>query len=433
MKNSSIYKTNDRIRHTVMAVICTISLFSCVRVDFCAEDQHPHMGNLKVTYHWPEDGNEHPDSMLLLINRIVNTRRIGYVTHRETSIGGRYRFGKVYHNEGIIDNDALDKEPLIVSAGEYQIFAFNSDMRGRDGKTIYRLDSLNEYSCEKHSTSVGIRDLGISYIGRDLSSLNSYDTDWEEAFNNYSKYIDPETPPVYRAMNLHNEETQEYTVNIHTNDDVEVHLYPQKITQDITFSFPIYTDKEVKINDIIAEISGIPRKMMVYTGAIVADTTYKMLFKIGIDHENTKKATLKMEENGYVVDKEFTQTECLGDISVIGLLANQDPKHRTGAGILVLRIYAQTTNDDGEIKTKTQTVKINLYNTIRKANLLIKNDDGSIMQNPGTDPERPLIDTLRIDGSQLILTRDLILQTTDDDISVDTWEKTENGDINIDA
>ena len=129
----------------------------------------------------------------------------------------------------------------------------------------------------------------------------------------------------------------------------------------------------------------------------------------------------------------FVQTECVGEISVMGLLANQDPKHRTGAGILVLCIYSKTVNDIGEVKTKTQYAKINLYNTIRNANLLVKNEQGEIIQNPGTDPDKPCIKTLRIDDSQLILTRNLILQTSDDDMLGDSWEKAENGDINIDA
>ena len=424
---------------TTLIMLCVVSLFSCVKVDLCAEAEHPHTGNIKIVYHWPEDGNEHPDSMLVLANRIINTRRVGYITGKETSIGGRYRFGKVYRNEEV---NAIDIYPLIVSAGEYQIFAFNHDIvdtkqngHGLKGGPDYRVEGLDEYSSEQHFASVGIRDIGISYIGRSLKDplLNRYNKDWIEAFNDYAKYIATDIKPIYRAINYHDEASQEYTVSVRANENKEVNLSPQKVTQDITISFPMYTDEEVTIDSIVAEISGIPRKMMVYTGVIVADTTYKMLFPIKIDQTNTKKATLKVEENGKVVKKEYTQTECVGDISVIGLLANQDPKHRTGAGILVLCIYAKTTNEVGVVKTKTQYAKINLYNTIREAHLLIKNEQGEIMQNPGTDPDKPCINTLRIDDSQLILTRDLILQTSDDDVLGDSWEKAANGDINIDA
>ena len=424
---------------TTLIMLCAVSLFSCVKVDLCAEAEHPHTGNIKIVYHWPEDGNEHPDSMLVLANRIINTRRVGYITGKETSIGGRYRFGKVYLNEEV---NAIDMYPLIVSAGEYQIFAFNHDVvdtehngHGLKGGEDYRVEGLDEYSYEQNFTSVGIRDIGISYIGRNLNDphLNRYNKDWIEAFNDYAKYIATDIKPIYRAINHHDEASQEYTVSVRSSDITEVNLFPQKVTQDITISFPVYTDEKVTIDSIVAEISGIPRKMMVYTGVIVADTTYKMLFPMKVDYLNTKEVALVVEEDGKKQEKMFVQTECVGEISVMGLLANQDPKHRTGAGILVLCIYSKTVNDIGEVKTKTQYAKINLYNTIRNANLLVKNEQGEIIQNPGTDPDKPCIKTLRIDDSQLILTRNLILQTSDDDMLGDSWEKAENGDINIDA
>lgn len=443
MKNSHPH-TYIKIFHTILIVLCAVSFFSCVKVDLCTEEEHPHTGNVLITYHWPEGATSIPDSMLVLANRIINTRRVGYVTGKENSLGGRYRFGKEYLNEGTIVSEANDMYPLIVSAGEYQIFAFNNEVVSTNKESIdantpdYRLEGLQEYSLEEHFATVGIRDLGISYVGRNLEDprLDKYKKDWIEEFNGYTQYIASDIKPIYRAMNHYDETTQEYTVDVRANGKVEIDLYPQRITQDITFSFPIYVEKaekEVVIDSIIAEISGIPRKMMIYSGVIVADTTYKMLFPIRVDYTNTQEVTLMVEEDGNAIEKPFIQTECVGDISVMGLMANQDPHHRTGAGILVLCIYAHTTNDAGEEKTKTQYVKINLYNTIRQAHLLIKNEQGEIMQNPGTDPDKPYINTLRIDGSRLMLTRDLILKTSDDDVSVDTWIKPENGDINIDA
>jgi hypothetical protein len=408
-----------------------------VKVDLCAEAEHPHTGNIKIIYHWPEDGNEHPDSMLVLANRIINTRRVGYITGKETSIGGRYRFGKTYGGDEVIDENSL-----VVGAGEYQIFAFNHDIvdtdrksGGMEGNPDYRVESIDEYGSEQHYSSVGIRDIGISYVGRSLDDphLNRYNKDWIEEFNDYARYIATDIKPIYRAINYHDEASQEYTVSVHANEEIEVDLYPQKVTQDIAISFPIYTDEEVMVDSIIAEISGIPRKMMVYTGVIVADTTYKMLFPVKIDQANTKKVALEVEENGKVVKRTFVQTECMGDISVIGLIANQNPNHRTGAGILVLCIYSKTINEIGEVKTKAQYAKINLYNTIKRSNLLIKNEQGEIMQNPGTDPDKSCTNTLRIDDSQLILTRNLILQTSDNDVLGDSWEKAANGDIDIDA
>ena len=418
-----------------LILLCMASLFSCVKVDLCMDTEHRHAGNIKIVYHWPEDGHEHPDSMLALVNRIVNTRRVGYVTGAETSVGGRYRFGEVYSSD-----DATDSHPLMVGAGEYQIFAFNNDVAdinkggaGVNDVADYRFDNLSEYSDGQHIGTVGIRDLAISYVGRERidPQLYLYGKDWVD-FNDYdTKYIATDVRPIYRAINKHDEETQNYTISVEAQQDVEVNLYPQKITQDITFSFPIYTDSQVCVDSIIAEISGIPYKMMLYTGVLSTDSTYKMLFKMDVDKENTKTTTLSIIEGNDTIDKPFIQFECMSTISVMGLIANSDTTDHIGPGILQLCIYAHAFNDDGEKKEKTQYAKIRLYNTINKANLLIRDDLGQIVQNPGTYDELPLTDTLRIDGSRLMLTRDLVLQTSDDDKSIDSWES--SGDIDGDG
>lgn len=439
MRSSVTHITYNKVCHMALTVLCAASLFSCVKVDLCAEEEHPHTGTIHIVYHWPEsryEGEKFPDSMLVLANRIINTRRVGYVTDNLTSVGGRYRFGEVHRSDENDKGRTGDKggqNPLAVSAGEYQIFAFNHVVDDR----YYRIDSLEEYSTEEHFASVGIRDLSISYVGQDLTSLQDYNEvkykDWK-TFNDYTTFIEPNATPIYRATNYHDEATQEYTVNIRSNEERVVELYPQRITQDISFSFPIYTDKEVTIDRIIAEISGIPRKMNIYTGVIVADTTYRMLFDVFPVREKTpEEVVLNIEyEDGSVVGSTFIKQECIGNISVMGLMANQNASHRTGAGILQLCIYASVENDGGEKKSKVQYAKINLYNTIKKANLLIKNEQGEVMQNPGTNRDRLRTDTLRIDDSRLMITRDLILKTSDDDVSVDTWLKAGNGDINID-
>lgn len=439
MKSNTIYIYN-KVWHTALSLLCVSLLFSCVKVDLCTAEEHPHTGNLKIVYHWPENvGGERPDSMLALVNRIVNTRRVGYVTDAKSSVGGRYRFGKVYRNEDTIAANGHDKYPLLVGAGEYQVFAFNNDVVdinkggvGINAVADYKFDNLAEYSDGQHVGEVGIRDLSISYIGRERTDpdLYLYGKDWVD-FNDYdTKYIATEVTPIYRAINKHNEETQEYTVSIRANEKAVVDLYPQKITQDITFSFPIYTDAQASVDSIIAEISGIPYKMMLYTGVLNVDSTYKMLFQMGMDKENAKEVTLDVEEivgeDTVVVSKNFMQFECMSTISVMGLIANSDTTDFIGPGILQLCIYVSDKTNPA--KTKTKYAKIKLYNTINNANLLIRDEFGHIVQNPGTYEELPLTDTLRIDDSRLMVTRDLILQTSDDDNTVDSWVESGSGE-----
>lgn len=446
MKSSILYIYN-KVCRVALYVLCMASLFSCVKVDLCTAEEHPHTGNLKVVYHWPEDGFSHPDSMLVLVNRIVNTRRVGYVTGKETSVGGRYRFGKVYRNEDDAVASGLERYPLQVGAGEYQVFAFNNDIAdinkgdtGMDYVADYRFDNMEEYSDGQHIGTVGIRDLAISYVGRELtdSGLYLYGKDWVDNNDYGTKYIATEIKPIYRAINKQDELTQEYTVSIRANEKVEVDLYPQKITQDITFTFPVYTERvdgidassQIKIDSIIAEISGIPHKMMLYSGELSVDTTYKMLFKMGMDEENAKEVVLKVEKDGNSVNKKFIKTECMSTISVMGLVTNKDTTALYGPGILQLCIYSHATNEAGEVKTKTMYSKIRLYETIDNANLLIRNELGKIVQNPGTYDELPRTDTLRVDGSRLRIIRDEILNTSDDDNPVDNWGPEGDGDDN---
>ena len=84
-------------------------------------------------------------------------------------------------------------------------------------------------------------------------------------------------------------------------------------------------------------------------------------------------------------------------------------------------------DEQGEVKSKTQYAKINMYNTIKEAHLLITNEQGDVIQNPGTYPELQRIDTLRIENSRLMITKDLVLRTSDDDNSLDTWVGGEDG------
>ena len=168
---SNLLRTYSKVYRAALMLLCVVSLFSCVKVDLCMEDNHTHTGDVKIFYHWPEDISEEqrPDSMLALVNRVINTHRIGYVTDAETSIGGRYRFGKVY-DDAMVETTPADQQPLKAGAGEYQVFAFNNDITdihnstGANGVVDYRFDNLKEFGDGEHISTVSIRDLGIAYV-----------------------------------------------------------------------------------------------------------------------------------------------------------------------------------------------------------------------------------------------------------------------------
>lgn len=405
----------NRVYRTAFTMLCLISFFSCVKTDFCKEDNHLHTGNIKLVYHWPENiGSNRPDSMFALVNRVINTHRIGYITDSETSVGGRYYFGKVY-DDATVNTSSMDAHPLMSTEGDYQVFAFSNDavcLDGEIGEADYRISNLREFGDGTHLGTVDIRDIAISYVTRDVEDENlKLYTKGLHSFNPEIKYIATDIKPVYCALNHHEEATQEYTFSVNMGEESEVHLYPESIMQDLTISFPLYADEQVVVDSVIAEISGIPHKMMIYSGMLDIDTVCKMQFKMTWDENSVEDKNLELEGN---VNKTFKKRNCLSTISVISLLANKTPNDVTGAGILRACVYV-----NGE-KTP-RYARINMYNTIRNANLLIASFDG-IMRNLGTDPELPYTDTLRIDNSSLIVTQDgLMQQTSVEGASVDSW------------
>lgn len=408
-----------RVGRTVLGILCVASLVSCVKIDLCVEDEHEHEGYVKVVYHWAEDaGSERPDSMLLLVNRVADAQWTGYVTETNVSVDEGSR------SEGACRGD----DTIAVSAGVYRMFAFNSASPG------YRFCNFYEDDETRHLGAMGIHDFSISYVGYELtdSHIGPYGEDWVD-FNPYTKYIATDVKPMYRAFNEGDRVQQWTSFDVYAEEEVEVHLYPHKITQDITFAFPIYTDEQVVVDSIIAEISGIPHKMYVCTGIVEIDTTYKMLFEFDIDRDNARDVTLSVQEKDVVAERHFKQLDCMSTISVLGLLPNEEPTFPRGAGVLQLCIHSHVIDEGGDVKRKNQYAKINMYNTIKNAHLLITDEQGNVIQNPGTYPELKRMDTLRIEDSRLIITEELILETYDDGNPSDTWVKDESGRLEIEV
>lgn len=445
--------------HTTLVIVCVLLMVACVKVDLCMEKEHPHTGILTVSYDWDWSKiaeADRPDSMLVFANRIVNTWRCGFITPGEGTngegIGGRYRFGAIHKDntsvlppeesvipdeisedskesedssDVVLEQQSVPNDTFHVRAGEFQLLAINSEhMIHHDGQSVedFRFEMIEEYE----NNQLGIRDLVIAYVERDLKSdqsLNIYDKDWID-FNRYAKYIASEIKPIYRATIWREEDSQEFTKAVRSNSVVPVTLYPEKITQDVTISFPVIGEEGVVVDSMIAEISGIPHKMKIYSGELLTDKTLKMLFRIPTP-EQQRDTTI----NILIEEKEETVKAWVSDfeetISVMGLMRNNDKNYTTGAGIMQLCIYAHTTDrETGETKSKTIYAKVNLFNTIKRAQLLKRTDNDAIVQATKKG-------MLRIEDSFLIITRDLLIQTSDDDVSIDTWKEMDE-DIDID-
>lgn len=439
MRTDTTYIYN-KVCSAALMMLCCVALFSCTKVDLCEEPQHIHRGNIRLIYHWPEDVTEdqRPDSMFALINRAVTTHHMGYVTGSESSVGGRYQFGRMYE-DSVTDNPE-DQHPLMAKVGSYRVFAFNYDIVESHERNTemnnagdYRFENFDQLAHNEGDNTIDVNDLYISYVPHELTSpcLLPYSKDWIDS-NPYSKYIAANMRPLYRAVNDYDEKAQSYTFSVKEQGETEVHLYLQKATQDITITFPIYleyTDEDaVSADSIIAEISGIPHRMNFNSGELYVDTTYKVLFRMELDALNAKKT--KLEVNKDTKDSlTFKEVQCTSTISVTGLLANEGPEYATGAGIMQLCAHLST---DGGKKAKVMA-KVNMYNTISAANLIIKDEEGRIMQNSKEIyPELPYNDTLRVEGNLLMVTHDLVLKTVGGGEGTDTWQGDKDGDGEID-
>ena len=428
MRTDTTYIYN-KVCSAALMMLCCVALFSCTKVDLCEEPQHIHRENIKLIYHWPEDVTEEqrPDSMFALINRAVTTHHIGYVTDTVNSDGGRYQFGGMYE-------DNVDRHPLMAKVGSYRVFAFNYDIVKSHER--YRFENFDQFANNEGDNTIDVNDLYISYVPHERTDScvlpDSIDSiDWIDT-NPYSKYIAANMRPLYRAVNDYDEKAQSYTFSVKEQGETKVLLYPQKATQDITITFPIYleyTDEDtVSAESIIAEISGIPHRMNFNSGELYVDTTYKVLFKMELDTLNAKET--KLEVNKDTKDSlTFNEVQCTSTISVTGLLANEGPEFATGAGIMQLCAHLST---KGGKKAKVMA-KVNMYNTINDANLIIKDEEGRIMQNSKEIyPELPYNNTLRVEGNLLMVTHDLVLKTVGDGEGTDTWQGDKDGDGEID-
>ena len=427
MRTDTTYIYN-KVCSAALMMLCCVALFSCTKVDLCEEPQHIHRGNIRLKYVWPEDVpvGQRPASMFALISRAVTTHHMGYVTGSVSSDGGSYQFGGMYE-------DCVGQQQLMAKVGSYRVFAFNNDIDAGD----YRFENFDQFANNEGDNTIDVNDLYISYVPHELTdpcvfpySIDNIDSiDWIDT-NPYSKYIAANMRPLYRAVNDYDEKAQSYTFSVKEQDDtVVVHLNLQKATQDITISFPIYleyTDEDaVSADSIIAEISGIPHRMNFYSGELYVDTTYKVLFKMELDTLHAKDTILKVNDALLT----FKKVECFSTISVTGLLANEGPEYATGAGIMQLCAHLST----NEVKKAKVMAKVNMYNTINDANLIIKDEEGRIMQNcKELYPELPYNDTLRVEGNLLMVTHDLVLKTVGGGEGTDTWQGDKDGDGEID-
>ena len=183
--------------------------------------------------------------------------------------------------------------------------------------------------------------------------------------------------------------------------------YATNLSQHVTLEFSITKDAGVVVDGVVAEISGVPHRIFLMTGAVDVTRTFKTIFRPTVSPSDNASAT---------------SVTIRGDIYVNGLVHSSDPTYTTGPGVLWVNVYAHATRDDGTIASRPIEACINLYHVLQENPSLRLNEQGEARQ---TTPEL----LLTIPGAILDLNRwELVSQETS---GLDVWHTLPNEDGNI--
>ena len=145
-------------------------------------------------------------------------------------------------------------------------------------------------------------------------------------------------------------------------------FHPRPLTQNIDIYFTIRKDMKdtpFVIDDVWAEISGIPSMAYLFSGHLYLAKTRKMRFNTEfIDGNGQPKADTETSDSVRVH----------ANIDVLTIMNAAGPQYATGPGILQLRIraHAEVPGEDGEPVKRYAYLqaKTNLYNDLMRAKLI---------------------------------------------------------------
>lgn len=361
-------KTTD----ILCALMLGATLASCNDVDIC-ESKHPHQGEARFSFDWGEREADKPESMGVLAYRIVGQEK-QFANLNTTTL----KF-------------AGNKDSIALSVGEYRFYALSLNDQELDYTELYDFIKGN-------GVDMPITQVGVTYRDYDISdpNLTKKLTGWDD-FNSYAKYIQPTTKPLFydstQVMHIDRDEHFSYTFK------------PKSLSQDIDITFAI--DKQIDnlpfvIDQVWAEISGVPRYITLSNCHLDITSTAKLMFPVALTSKNGSE--------GDSMDN--TLLQCKGTISVPGLVNVQRQKGDTeadvmrkvhGPGIMQVIIYGHATDPTtGKTRRKKWQGIINLYQPIKVADLMYISPDGKYVTRKREHGTIKITAKLTIDGEKII-------------------------------
>lgn len=470
MKNKSTYYTYK----VLVALVMTVAILSaCTDVETCNEQDHPHRTSVKFDFDWTASNTDvRPDSMYVVANRVINNWKCA-VAVSTTTLKGQYLFNAPEdpykteddgtnnpstdtgddgdngetpsdtegdggngdtppsdtEGEGGTDVDVLapgasgdesgdttggetgddatggatedtpakveETESFLVRTGEYKFVTFNIGSKELVDNEI--VDFLNNVNPDTK-----FQDVNVSYKTYKKDELRGKTNlplkDWED-HNTYSDYMISDMKPIFFDTTVVTP-LPEKTVKQFT-------FKPKPITQTITIKMEIIKNMTdtFKIDSVWAEISGIPDTINLSRGYIHIASTNKMLFKYSL-----------VDGGGNPREDTYTSTanvRCQAQINVPTIVSNASSEIMTGPGVLQVLVYA-TAKRNGKLFMKKIQGKINLYNSLKAANLYKYTDDRKYVVRNGVKG------TVNI-NADLVITGSDILASPDNNGGIDRW------------
>jgi hypothetical protein len=179
---------------------------------------------------------------------------------------------------------------------------------------------------------------------------------------------------------------------------------PRRLTQHIDIEFDIkkvVNATPFVVDSVFAEIAGIPYIINLASGSIDITKTKKMMFRTNFNPDTETSSLI----------------HCKGTIDVPTIVESSSDDLFMGPGIMqVMIICSAVDSQTGETLHKTFQGSINLYHTLKKAELIKWTEDRkSVFKNK--DSARLVIQAeMRIDGENVV-------ENPDDNAGLDVWRR----------
>lgn len=470
-------KTKKMMMTVVMTIILAAVVFSsCTTdVDLCYNPEHPHQAKVKYEFNWGSYAKDiaADDSMYVIADRVINHWKAAMIVSPNDPVRGRFVFNgpatadennqpnpetpgttpdtpadedveEELPGDGPVDGGTLasprreitattrdenepvepgtepDPKPTVpqtgtltefqIRPGDYKFVAF----RVNKEEMIY--PDVDEYLTDETGEK-SLQDIYVEYKVYQKRDENLRKTlrDWQD-YNPYAQYIQPDIRPVfYDTLPAR---------RIETGRTVTCKFTPRPVTQHIDINFTIQkklnlvgkgkkNDVRFFVDEVWMEMAGVPREINLSNGYLKIDRTCKVM---------TRADEIKDSETS-------TSVKVHGAIDVPSIVQNNTPDVSTGPGILQVIIFAHSVSydengnvvpdpseSDGIAKKKKKIQgKINLYNTLRNANLITVTSDGRHAIRNGSKGVLNIVADVVIDGNS-------ILENDDNTGGIDPWK-----------